>query len=162
MKLTRGGSNDLAKVRVYMDGMCPVCQRSRRSLERLDWLKRLRFIDVHDREQCELDLPEVTYAQMLTRMFVKHPNGKYLSGFRAVRSLMPKLPLLWIFMPMVWLPCASWLGGKFYDFVARNRFKYAKCDDDFCSMHLKLVSGTELDEETIKKVIQLHQAHKTS
>ncbi|MDC1141648.1 DUF393 domain-containing protein [Planctomycetota bacterium] len=147
----------MAKVRVYMDALCPVCQRSKRMLMRLDWLGRLEFFDVHNRDQCAQDLPDVTYAKMLRRMFVKCPNGKHYAGFYGFRAIARSIPLLWLSWPFMWLPGTSWHGVKIYDFIARNRFKWAKCDDEICTLHMHLVSGKELDDETIQKVIALQK-----
>ncbi|MHC4840209.1 MAG: thiol-disulfide oxidoreductase DCC family protein [Planctomycetota bacterium] len=147
----------MANYRVYMDAHCPVCQRSRRSLARLDWLNKLEFFDVHNRERCKLDLPKVSYAEMLTRMYVKLPDGRYFNGFRGFRALANVIPVLWLFWPVLWLPGASWFGGKFYDFIARNRFRFSDCSDELCTLHMHLVSGKKLDDTTIQKVIELHR-----
>jgi hypothetical protein len=60
-------------------------------------------------------------------------------------------------VPLLWLPGAAFLGTRVYRVIARNRFRFAKCDDEFCSMHLKLLAGHKLDEETIRKIVELHE-----
>lgn len=146
--------------RVFFDTMCPVCNRAKRQLERLDWLGRLKFEDLHDRKLCEAALPGVTYAQQLRAMYVLRPDGEYYAGFAALRALMPVLPIFWLFWPiwaLAWLPGFSHLGGAVYRFIARNRFKYASCDSEVCSLHLKLIAGKEMDDEVIAQVIALHE-----
>lgn len=151
------GDIERRRYRVYFDGMCPVCLKSRRTLERLDWLGRLQFIDIHNRAQCEGDLPDVSYADMLRRMYVKRPDGKWFGGFAAFRAIAAVIPLWWVTLPFLWLPGVGLIGRWVYDVIARNRFKWAKCDDEFCSLHLKLLAGKELDDEVIAQVIDLHQ-----
>ncbi len=158
----RGKSQDGTRrhYRVFYDTMCPVCNKARRQLTRLDWLGRLRFEDLHDRSLCEASLPGVSYADQLRAMYVLRPDGQFFSGFAAVRTLMPVLPIFWILWPLwmlAWLPGFSHVGAAVYRFIARNRFKYAACDSEVCSLHLKLLAGRELDEEVIAQVIALHE-----
>jgi predicted DCC family thiol-disulfide oxidoreductase YuxK len=146
--------------RVFFDTMCPVCNRAKRQLERLDWLGRLKFEDLHDRKLCEQALPGVTYAQQLRAMYVLRPDGEYFAGFNALRALMPVLPIFWLFWPiwaMAWIPGFSHVGHAVYRYIARNRFKYASCDSEVCSLHLKLIAGKEMDDEVIAQVIALHE-----
>ncbi|MBK8205813.1 MAG: DUF393 domain-containing protein [Planctomycetes bacterium] len=147
---------------VFYDGMCPICKKSKRTLERLDWLGRLTFADIHDRRYADAELPGVSYADMLREMWVKRPDGSYFGGFKAFRAMAPMLPLCWLIVPLLWLPGVAWVGTRIYRFIARNRFKYAKCDDEFCSLHLKLLAGKEIDDEIIRQVIELHGRYRTS
>lgn len=145
---------------VFFDGMCPVCKKAKRNLERLDWLGRLQYEDIHNRSAAAAALPAVTYADMLRQMYVKRPDGSYFGGFEAFRALAAVLPLCWPLVPFLWLPGARFLGTRAYKFIARNRFKFAKCDDEACNLHLKLLAGKELDESVIKQVIELHERYR--
>lgn len=156
----KSDSGERRVYRVFFDTMCPVCNKAKRQLERLDWLGRLKFEDLHDRALCEAALPGVTYAQQLRAMYVLRPDGQHFSGFAALRALMPVLPIFWILWPiwaLAWLPGFSHLGNALYRFIARNRFKYAACDSEVCSLHLKLIAGREMDDEVIAQVIALHE-----
>jgi predicted DCC family thiol-disulfide oxidoreductase YuxK len=143
--------------RVFYDGMCPVCKKSKRALTRMDWFNRLEFHDIHDRTTAEKILPDVSYADMLREMYVQKPTGKHHGGYHALRALAPALPLMWPALPLMWLPGAAWLGGKVYRYIARNRFKRAACDSEVCSLHLKLMAGKEVDDEVVAQVIELHE-----
>ncbi|MBK9975559.1 MAG: DUF393 domain-containing protein [Planctomycetes bacterium] len=154
------GSPDKRVYTVFYDGMCPVCKKAKRNLERLDWLGRLTYRDIHDRASADAALPTVSYADMLRQMYVKRPDGSYFGGFEAFRALAAVLPLCWPLMPFLWLPGAKFLGTRGYKFIARNRFKFAKCDDEACNLHLKLLAGKELDDTVIKQVIELHERYR--
>ncbi|MCB9894415.1 MAG: DUF393 domain-containing protein [Planctomycetes bacterium] len=147
---------------VFYDGMCPICKKSKRTLERLDWLGRLTYADIHDRHFAEAELPAVTYADMLKQMYVKRPDGSCFGGYEAFRAMAPVLPLCWLIVPLLWLPGARLVGSRIYAFIARNRFKYAKCDNEFCSLHLKLLAGKEVDDEVIRKVVELHEKYRAA
>jgi predicted DCC family thiol-disulfide oxidoreductase YuxK len=151
------GSDIRRRYTVFYDGMCPICRKSKRTLERLDWLGRLTYADIHDRKFAEAELPGVTYADMLREMWVKRPDGKHFGGFKAFRAMAAVLPLCWPIVPFLWLPGAAFVGKRVYGFIARNRFRYAKCDDEFCSLHLKLLAGKKIDDEVIAKVVELHE-----
>jgi predicted DCC family thiol-disulfide oxidoreductase YuxK len=156
------GSTEPRKYTVFYDGMCPICKKSRRTLEKLDWLGRLNYADIHDRKFADAELPTVTYADMLKQMYVKRPDGKFFGGFKAFRAIAAVLPLMWPIVPLLWLPGAAFIGTRLYRVIARNRFRWAKCDDEFCSLHLKLLAGHKLDEETIRKVVELHERHRAA
>jgi len=156
----QSGSPDKRIYTVFFDGMCPVCKKAKRNLERLDWLGRLTYRDIHDRASADAALPTVTYADMLRQMYVKRPDGSYFGGFEAFRALAAVLPLCWPLVPFLWLPGAKFIGTRMYKFIARNRFKFAKCDDEACNLHLKLLAGKELDDTVIKQVIELHERYR--
>lgn len=146
--------------RVFYDSVCPVCRKSVRWLKRLDLLGRLKFEDLHDRANAEKALPDVTYADQLKRMYVLRPDGEYFGGYAAVRAIAAVLPPLWPLLPLMWLPGAVLVGKWAYDFVARNRFRYAKCEDEMCSLHLKLLAGKEISDDVIKQVVELSEKRK--
>jgi predicted DCC family thiol-disulfide oxidoreductase YuxK len=154
------GSSKKRKYILFFDGMCPICKRSRRTVERLDWLGRVEYADIHDREYATGQLPEVSYADMLKEMYVKRPDGKHFGGFDAFRALAPVLPLTWPLIPFLWLPGARFFGTKIYKWVARNRYRYAKCDNEFCSLHLQLLAGKEVTDEVVQKVVDLHERYR--
>jgi predicted DCC family thiol-disulfide oxidoreductase YuxK len=156
------GSDSQRRYLVFYDEMCPICKKSKRTLERLDWLKRLTFADIHDRRFAEAELPDVSYADMLREMYVKRPDGSYFGGFKAFRAMAPTLPLCWPLIPFLWLPGMAWLGSRAYAFIARNRFKFAKCEDEFCSLHLKLLAGKKIDDEVIRQVVELHEKRRAA
>lgn len=155
------GSEAKRRYVMFYDGMCPICRKSMRTVKRLDWLGRFDFADIHDRGFAEAELPGVTYADMLKQMYVKRPDGQFFGGFRAFRALAPMLPLMWLVAPLLWLPGMAWVGTRVYRFVARNRYRYAKCDDEFCSLHLKLLAGKEVDDEVVRKVVELHEKYRS-
>ena len=74
----------------------------------------------------------------------------------------PVLPLCWPIVPLLWLPGVAFVGRRVYAFIARNRFRFAKCDNEFCSMHLKLLAGKEIDDAVIARVVELHTKYRAS
>lgn len=117
---------------VFYDAACRLCRRSRLWLERLDWRRKLDFVDLHDREALGRLLPAVPYAALVERMHVLTPSGRVRSGFEAFRAMLPALPGLWPLLPLVWLPGMRTLGTAVYDWVARRRSHSLACTDEAC------------------------------
>ena len=63
------------------------------------------------------------------------------------------LPPLWPIWPLMWLPGFSWLGAKWYERIARNRYRGLRCETEVCSLHAKLAAGEPVDEKLIRKVV---------
>jgi predicted DCC family thiol-disulfide oxidoreductase YuxK len=54
-------------------------------------------------------------------MHVVTSDGRAYKGYDGWRNLVWTLPLLWIFLPLLYLPPVRWLGWKVYRHIADNR-----------------------------------------
>jgi predicted DCC family thiol-disulfide oxidoreductase YuxK len=117
---------------VLYDASCPLCRRSRRLIERLDWLHRFRFVDANDHEAALHLVPAFTHDELLERMHVVRSDGKVFSGFEGFRAMAPSLPITWPLVPLLWLPGVRWLGERIYDRVARSRHRIGSCTNESC------------------------------
>jgi predicted DCC family thiol-disulfide oxidoreductase YuxK len=123
------------KAIVLYDGQCPLCQRSVRSLKRLDWLKKLHFQDCRDTANLPAARVPLVPDQLLEQMHLLTPNRQRThAGFRAFRWMAWRIPVTWWLAPLLYLPGASWLGGKLYRSVARNRYHLLPCRDGVCTV----------------------------
>jgi predicted DCC family thiol-disulfide oxidoreductase YuxK len=139
--------------RVYYDTLCPVCRRSRATLERLDFGGRLVFRDIHDRPTMEREAPGVPYVRAMKEMIVLSPRGRVAGGFDAFRTLAWTLPPLWPLVPLLYVPGVPWIGRRAYRAIARNRYRLVACDDGICSLHLRALSKEILDEAEIRRIV---------
>ena len=125
----------MTKARVLYDGECAFCCKSVELLKKLDWLSKLDFVNVRDETLLFLKEPPVAGAPLLEQMHVLTSDGQHLfGGYRAVRWLAWRLPLTWIAAPFLYLPGMTFLGQKFYLWIARNRFKIVPCEHGACSI----------------------------
>jgi predicted DCC family thiol-disulfide oxidoreductase YuxK len=138
---------------VFYDTFCPVCRRSRFFLEQFDIGQRLVFRDIHDRDAMAREASGVSYRRALTEMIVRTPSGGIYGGFDAFRVVARALPGLWPVLPLLYLPGAGWIGRRIYRWVARNRYRLAKCESGVCSLHLRALAAAELDEAEIARVV---------
>jgi predicted DCC family thiol-disulfide oxidoreductase YuxK len=125
----------MTKARVLYDGDCRFCCKSIALLDKLDWLRRLAYINVRDVTQPLLQEPRIAAAPLLEQMHVLPADGHYLyGGYRAIRWLAWRLPATWLVAPLLYLPGMTWLGQKVYLWIARNRFKIVPCEHGACTV----------------------------
>ena len=125
----------MTKARVLYDGDCAFCCKSVALLKKLDWLRKLEYVNVRDETQPLLKEPLIAGAPLLEQMHVLPSSGQHLyGGYRAVRWLAWRLPMLWLVAPILYFPGMTWLGQKAYMWVARNRFKIVPCEHGVCSL----------------------------
>ncbi|HUG74356.1 MAG TPA: DUF393 domain-containing protein [Acidimicrobiia bacterium] len=117
---------------VLYDASCPLCGRSRRGIQRLDWLQRFRFVDANDHDAALEYVPGATHEDLLERMHFVRSDGTVFTGFEAFRAMAPSLPLAWPLVPFLWIPGVRWLGERIYDRIAASRYRFGRCPDDSC------------------------------
>ena len=124
----------MTKARVLYDGDCAFCCRSIALVKKLDWLGKLDYVNVRDETLPLLKEPPVAGAPLLEQMHVLPIDGRQLyGGYRAVRWLAWRLPILWLAAPFLYLPGMTYLGQRIYLWIARNRFKIIPCEHGVCS-----------------------------
>src|SRR5262245_28108521 len=96
---------------VLYDGMCPLCQRAVRILKRLDWLKRLHCQDCRDTAHWPPSAVPLDLKKLLAEMHVVTPDRKRApAGYRALRWMAWRLPLLIPLAPLLYLPGMPQIG----------------------------------------------------
>jgi len=123
---------------VLFDGSCRFCQFGVKMVQRLDWLKRLRYQDMHDQAAWPPSEVPLDPAKMMEEMHLVTPDRKRLfAGFTAFRWMAGRLPLTWLLTPFLYLPGVRWIGQKMYMWIARNRYNLVPCKDGVCQIPAK-------------------------
>ena len=134
-EVAKPGNPAKGKAIVLFDGQCPLCQRSVRSLGRLDWLGRLHFQDCRDAANLPRTEVPLNAERLLEEMHLVTPDRKRVyPGYRAFRWMAWRIPATWWLAPLLYLPGMRWLGTKFYRWVARNRLNLVPCKDGVCAV----------------------------
>jgi predicted DCC family thiol-disulfide oxidoreductase YuxK len=121
---------------VLYDGRCPLCQSSVRSLKRLDWRHKLKFLDARQPENVPVVDPPLDPARLLEEMHLVTPDRKRVyHGFGAFRWMAWRIPLFFLLAPLLYVPGVPTLGQWIYLKVARNRFNLVPCKDGICTIH---------------------------
>jgi predicted DCC family thiol-disulfide oxidoreductase YuxK len=120
---------------VLYDGDCPLCRKTTAILNRLDWLGRLAFHNCRDATHIPANSAHLDAARMIQEMHVLTPDRRRaLAGFRAVRWIAGRIPLLWPLYPLLFVPGMARLGQWLYQWVARNRFHLVPCRAGVCTI----------------------------
>ena len=106
-------------VEVYFDGTCPLCRREINFMRRLDWNKRLEFVDVSDptaEEHCPIDR-----ADLMERFHVRAASGRLESGAVAFAAMWRVMPLTMPFGHLARIPPVLWGLERLYRVFLRLR-----------------------------------------
>jgi predicted DCC family thiol-disulfide oxidoreductase YuxK len=117
---------------VLFDGGCPMCRRTVRTLQRLDWLGRLQFADATNPANRERVAPGLGESEAMQQMYVVDPEGRRYGGYDAQLRLAQELPPLWPLRLVGGLPGIRQIGAAVYRHVAANRERRGHCSDELC------------------------------
>lgn len=123
---------------VLFDGQCPFCRRSVGLLKRIDWHGRFAYLDCRDPAGIPAHTADLDPAKLIEQMHVLTPDrARALAGFRAVRYIAGRVPLLWPVWPLLYVPGMTRFGQRLYLWVARHRFHLVPCHDGVCTIPTK-------------------------
>ena len=107
-------------------------------LRRLDWSRRLSFLDLHDPRVAKR-YPDLSYDQLMAEMWVVTSQGTRYGGADALRYLSRRLPTLWPIAPIMHVPFSRWFWRWAYRWVAHRRYLLAgkNCEGGTCSLHAR-------------------------
>ena len=131
----------MSKTTVLYDGYCVLCQQTVRIIRRLDWLKRIETLDVHNKTVVEERYPTLEHEALMGEIHIVTNQQQVLVGFFAMRYIARYLPLLWLIFPFLYFPGINWLGPKIYGWIARRRYAINRffgvptCEDGYCKLH---------------------------
>ena len=109
---------------LYYDGACGLCTRSTRLLRALDWLGRLRFIDMNRLPDDQLPVPR---EEAMRGIPMHTRTGRALVGYAAMRRALLQTPLGALPALVMYLPGVSHVGRRVYRHVAENRSRNLAC-----------------------------------
>jgi predicted DCC family thiol-disulfide oxidoreductase YuxK len=117
------------KVTVFYDGRCGLCQRSIFLLKVLDSLHRIIPINFWDAPARKRTAPDLAVKDLDRAMHVRSSDKRTTSGFYGFRTLAWHLPVLWIGLPILYIPGVPFIGKKIYSVIAnrRKRCSHASC-----------------------------------
>jgi len=123
MKATMNTTNKFCvPLTVYYDKSCPLCATEMESLQKLDWRGRLRLEDCSAAafDDSAARAEGVTREDMMTRMHVRDPEGRWLKGPDAFEAVYASAGLQRV--ARVWgSRRLRPLLDRVYPWIARNR-----------------------------------------
>ena len=113
---------DKAKLTIFFDGGCPLCQREVDFLQSKNHEANLKFIDINNPEiPLELEYG-ITYKQSMERIHALKSDGTLIKDIKVFQEAYALIGLGWIYAPTK-LPIIDKLIVSLYALWAKNRLK---------------------------------------
>jgi predicted DCC family thiol-disulfide oxidoreductase YuxK len=122
---------------IFYDGLCRICRRGCKVVERLGPTAAVRFIDVNDAAQMA-PYREMASVNERGQMYVVDPAGRIAGGYDALVALTPILPAFaWLSGVLGARPVRA-IGRRAYRWLADNRYRLggeSSCHAASCGLH---------------------------
>ncbi|MFT6849646.1 MAG: putative DCC family thiol-disulfide oxidoreductase YuxK [Sphingobacteriales bacterium] len=118
------------KVRVYYDAECPLCIRTKITVEFFDIFKRVKFLPVQFEAENQSALKEISMNTLYMDIHSVE-NGKVFSGINTYIKILGAIWYFWPISIIIRLPGINFIGRKVYSYVAENR-NTERCTEDNC------------------------------
>ncbi|MCW3161651.1 DUF393 domain-containing protein [Chryseobacterium oryctis] len=120
----------MRKVIVYYDSWCPRCTKFMKTVKKIDWLNLTDFRSLRERGQ---SMNGIDYLRAEKEMASYINSWSY--GYQSIFRILMRLPLLWLFFPVLWLMQITKIGQIIYIQLAVNRkIIPLHCDNDVCNI----------------------------
>tara|TARA_B100000700_G_C14910164_1_gene791819 strand:+ start:467 stop:868 length:402 start_codon:yes stop_codon:yes gene_type:complete len=111
-----------AKLTIFFDGGCPLCQREVDFLQSRNKEAKLKFIDINNSDlSLELNYG-ITYKQAMQRIHALKSDGSIIKDLKVFQEAYKLIGLGWVYAPTK-LPLIDKLFEKIYSFWAKYRLK---------------------------------------
>ncbi|SHF95656.1 DCC1-like thiol-disulfide oxidoreductase family protein [Ornithinibacillus halophilus] len=122
---------------VLYDGWCPLCQKVKSRIEKIDISNKVYFLSFRDQGVLQgIGIsPNEAEKEMIAIDIQK--NNLY-SGVHSFYQISQKTPLLWFLSPFLFIGIIVGLGDKIYNFIASRRsiVPINQCSVDDCEIQL--------------------------
>ena len=117
---------------MYYDGSCPLCLRGVRHWQRLDWARRLAWVDLA-REPAALAAYGVDFRRAMLTLHVRGRDGGLLTGAAAFAAIWAELPGYRWLARLLSPPWAMRAAERLYH-AATARRRARPCDAAGCNL----------------------------
>ncbi len=108
------------ELRLFYDGLCPLCVAEMNTLKSYDTHKKLCFEDIHLPEFGER-FPDLNKQQLNDRIHGQLPDGTLVSGLDVTYLAWKFVGKGWVYAPLRW-PVIKWFADALYLVFARHRY----------------------------------------
>lgn len=117
---------------IYYDNHCPNCTRFSKIVRKLDWFKLITIKQLRNTKH-------IQYAQgidiALAEQQMASFHHKWRYGYTTLFNIFLRLPLFWIFIPILYLLEITKIGQYLYIKIAVNRkIIPLHCSKDSCQL----------------------------
>ena len=111
-----------AKLTIFFDGGCPLCQREVDFLESRNHKLDLKFVDINSSDFPLNNKYGITYKQAMERIHALKSDGSVIKDIKVFQEAYRIIGLGWIYAPTK-LPILDRLFGAIYGLWAKYRLK---------------------------------------
>lgn len=112
-------SMETKKTIILYDNWCGLCTNFARVCQQLDWFNALSFREL--RNSAEQEKFPLLNVKLATEQIASVKNGIWKYGFDSLLRIFLKIPLFWIFIPLIFLLKITGLGQFLYYQLAVSR-----------------------------------------
>lgn len=117
---------------MYYDGGCPVCMRGVRHYQRLDWARRIEWVDLLN-DPDVLKPHGVDFSEAMERLHVLDARGELVSGAAAFVALWRELPWYRVLAVVTKIPGIMPVMNAVYDRMTHGRYA-RRCREGLCGV----------------------------
>ncbi len=116
---------------MYYDGGCPVCRRGVRHYQRLDWARRIAWVDITEHPDALLG-HGVDFATAMDSLHVTDRNGAVVSGAAGFVTVWAELPYYRLLAGFFRIPGLLAIFEWIYGIHTRDRYA-RRCTEEQCT-----------------------------
>jgi predicted DCC family thiol-disulfide oxidoreductase YuxK len=117
-------------LKVYYDDWCPNCTKFMKFVKKIDAFNSISFIKLR-----ELDSSEgVNLKEAEMKMASTIDKKKWNYGYKSIYEIFKRIPLFWLFIPIMFLLKISNLGEFLYNELALKRKIIPMYCDEHCEI----------------------------
>lgn len=117
---------------IFYDNFCPNCTRFTKVVQKLDWLKLIEIKELRN------ELHTYSFRNIdlqLARKQMASFGTKWHYGYNSLYFIFARLPLIWLFIPILYILKITKLGQLIYcELALKRKIIPLHCDDDSCSL----------------------------
>lgn len=102
---------------VFVDGWCPMCVRFGRRIKQLDFLKLIILKDIRQQQDTTTEFQQKGIKLIASQTH----TGSVAFGFDTIFRIALRIPLFWLFLPVLYLLKITRLGALLYEQLAVRR-----------------------------------------
>ncbi|WP_213277004.1 DCC1-like thiol-disulfide oxidoreductase family protein [Chryseobacterium indologenes] len=119
-------------MKIYYDNYCPNCTLFVRNIKRLDWMNMLEIKELRNPSHIS---EAFGINKTLAEQQMASYDKKWRYGFITIYMILLRLPLFWIFFPILFLFKITGLGQLIYkELAVKRKIIPIHCDEENCKI----------------------------
>ncbi|WP_367754148.1 DCC1-like thiol-disulfide oxidoreductase family protein [Flavobacterium sp. WC2430] len=122
----------MKKLTIFYDNFCPNCTKFSKFIQKLDWLKLIEIKELrnefHTNSFRDIDI-------QLAKQQMASFDKKWHYGYNSLCFIFARLPLFWVFIPILYLLKITKLGQLMYcELALKRKIIPIHCDAEICDI----------------------------